>query len=66
LLRNRFADSVYTANLRDALGQIRQLTIEIVKRAPPTRPSFMLPRRVSSNRTFAWLNRTAPGAGFLG
>src|SRR6202022_2650199 len=57
-LRHLFADSVYNGtNLRQALAQYGDWTIEIVKRAADAARFQLLPRRWVVERTLAWLNR---------
>ena len=57
-LRHLFADSVYNGtNLRQALAQYGDWTIEIVKRAADAAGFQLLPRRWVVERTLGWLNR---------
>jgi transposase len=57
-LRHLFADSVYNGpNLRQALVEFGDWTIEIVKRATAATGFQLLPRRWVVERTLAWLNR---------
>lgn len=57
-LRHLFADSVYNGpNLRNALAQFGDWTIEIVKRATDAAAFQLLPRRWVVERTRAWPNR---------
>src|SRR6201988_1310002 len=57
-LRHLFADSVYNGpNLRQALVEFGDWTIEIVKIAHAATGFQLLPRRWVVERTLAWLNR---------
>jgi transposase len=57
-LRHVFADGAYAGDkLKDALKDIRDWTIEIVKRSDAAKGFVLLPRRWVVERTFAWLNR---------
>ena len=53
-----FADGGYAGpKLRDALAQVGNWTIEIVKRSDTAIGFEIIPRRWVEIRTFAWLNR---------
>jgi transposase len=57
-LRHVFADGAYAGDkLKDALKDIGDWTIEIVKRPDAAKGFVLLPRRWVVERTFAWLNR---------
>jgi transposase len=57
-LRHLFADAAYAgAKLHDALTNLGQWTIEIVKRPTQASGFEVLPRRGVVERTLAWLNR---------
>lgn len=57
-LRHVFADGAYAGDkLKDALKDIGDWTIEIVKRSDTAKGFVLLPRRWVVERTFAWLNR---------
>jgi transposase len=57
-LRHVFADGGYAGEkLRDALENLGDWTIEIVKRSDVAKGFVLLPRRWVVERTFAWLNR---------
>ena len=57
-LRHIFAEGGYAGDkLRDALRQLRQWTIEIIKRSDAAKGFEVLPRRWVVERTLAWLNR---------
>jgi len=57
-LRHVFADGAYAGDkLKDALKDIGDWTIEIVKRSDAAKGFVLLPRRWVVERTFAWLNR---------
>jgi transposase len=57
-LRRVFADGAYAGDkLKDALKDIGDWTIEIVKRSDAAKGFVLLPRRWVVERTFAWLNR---------
>lgn len=57
-LRHVFADGGYAGDkLKDALKQIGDWTIEIIKRSDAAKGFVLLPRRWVVERTFAWLNR---------
>ena len=57
-LRHVFADGAYAGDkLKDALKDIGDWTIEIVKRSDAAKGFVLLPRRWVVERTFAWLSR---------
>ena len=57
-LRHVFADGGYAGDkLQDALKNLGDWTIEIVKRSDVAKGFVLLPRRWVVERTFAWLNR---------
>lgn len=57
-LRHVFADGGYAGDkLRDALANIGNWTIEVIKRSDTARGFVLLPRRWVVERTFAWLGR---------
>ena len=57
-LRHVFADGGYAGEkLQDALENLGDWTIEIVKRSDIAKGFVLLPRRWVVERTFAWLNR---------
>lgn len=57
-LRHLFADGAYAGDkLMEALSQLGQWTIEIVKRSEAAQGFVVLPRRWVVERTIAWLNR---------
>ena len=57
-LRHVFADGGYAGEkLQDALEDLGDWTIEIVKRSDVAKGFVLLPRRWVVERTFAWLNR---------
>ena len=57
-LRHVFADGGYAGDkLRDALKNLGDWTIEIVKRSDVAKGFVLLPRRWVVERTLAWLNR---------
>jgi transposase len=57
-LRHVFADGGYAGDkLQDALENLGDWTIEIVKRSDVAKGFVLLPRRWVVERTFAWLNR---------
>ena len=57
-LRHVFADGGYAGDkLRNALANLGEWTIEIVKRSDAAKGFVLLPRRWVVERTFAWLNR---------
>ncbi|MDR2857609.1 MAG: IS5 family transposase [Novosphingobium sp.] len=57
-LRHIFADGGYAGDtFWDALGEIGEWTIEIIKRSDTARGFVLLPRRWVVERTLAWLNR---------
>ncbi len=57
-LRHIFADGGYAGpKLRDALAEVGNWTIEIVKRSDTAIGFEVIPRRWVVERTFAWLNR---------
>lgn len=57
-LRHVFADRIYRGRqLRDALADSGQWTIEIVQRPPGVKGFQLLPRRWVVERTFAWCGR---------
>ena len=57
-LRHVFADGGYAGEkLQDALENLGDWTIEIVKRSDVAKGFVLLPRRWVVERTFAWLNR---------
>jgi len=57
-LRHVFADGGYAGpKLRDALADIGNWTIQIVKRSDTATGFEVIPRRWVVERTFAWLNR---------
>ena len=57
-LRHVFADAAYAGEkLRQALKQLGQWTIEIIKRSDAAKGFQLLPRRWVVERTLAWLNR---------
>jgi transposase len=57
-LRHVFADAAYAGDkLADALAELGQWTLEIVRRADDAAGFVLLPRRWVVERTFAWLNR---------
>lgn len=57
-LRHVFADGGYAGDkLQDALENLGDWTIEIVKRSDIAKGFVLLPRRWVVERTFAWLNR---------
>lgn len=57
-LRHVFADGGYAGDkLLDALKDLGDWTIEIVKRSDVAKGFVLLPRRWVVERTFAWLNR---------
>jgi transposase len=57
-LRHVFADGAYAAaKLTDALSQLGEWTMEIVRRSDTAKGFVLLPRRWVVERTLAWLNR---------
>jgi transposase len=57
-LRHVFADGGYAGDkLRNALANLGDWSIEIVKRSDAAKGFVLLPRRWVVERTFAWLNR---------
>ena len=57
-LRHVFADGGYAGDkLKDALKNLGEWTIEIVKRSDAAKGFVLLPRRWVVERTLAWLNR---------
>jgi transposase len=57
-LRHLFADGAYSgAKLADALAELGDWTIEIIKRSDAADGFTVLPRRWVVERTFAWLSR---------
>jgi transposase len=57
-LRHIFADGAYAGSkLNDALSEIGDWVIEIIKRSDTAKGFEILPRRWVVERTFAWLNR---------
>ena len=57
-LRHVFADGGYAGpKLRDALADVGNWTIQIVKRSDTAKGFEVIPRRWVVERTFAWLNR---------
>lgn len=57
-LQHVFADGGYAGpKLRDALAEVGNWTIEIVKRSDGAEGFEVIPRRWVVERTFAWLNR---------
>lgn len=57
-LRHIFADGGYAGpKLRDALADVGNWTIQIVKRSDTAEGFEVIPRRWVVERTFAWLNR---------
>jgi transposase len=53
-----FADGGYAGDrLKDALENLGDWTLEIVKRSDAAKGFVLLPRRRVVERTFAWLNR---------
>ena len=57
-LRHVFADAAYAGEkLRQALEQLGQWTIEIIRRSDAAKGFQLLPRRWVVERTLAWLNR---------
>ena len=57
-LRHIFADGGYAGpKLRDALEEVGNWTIQIVKRSDTAQGFEVIPRRWVVERTFAWLNR---------
>jgi transposase len=57
-LRHVFADGGYAGDkLQDALKDLGDWTVEIVKRSDVAKGFVLLPRRWVVERTFAWLNR---------
>ncbi len=57
-LRHVFADGGYAGDkLRNALADLGEWTIEIVKRSDAAKGFVLLPRRWVVERTLAWLNR---------
>ena len=57
-LRHIFADGGYAGdNLKDALKELGDWTLEIIKRSDVAKGFVLLPRRWVVERTFAWLNR---------
>lgn len=57
-LRHVFADGGYAGDkLKQALAQIGNWTIEIIKRSDRAQGFVILPRRWVVERTFAWINR---------
>ena len=57
-LHHVFADGGSAGDkLKDALKQIGDWTIEIIKRSDAAKGFVLLPRRWVVERTFAWLNR---------
>jgi transposase len=57
-LRHVFADGGYAGDkLKNALTEIGDWTIEVIKRSDRVKGFVVLPRRWVVERTFAWLNR---------
>jgi len=57
-LRHIFADGGYAGDkLKDALKELGDWTLEIIKRSDVAKGFVLLPRRWVVERTFAWLNR---------
>ena len=57
-LRHIFADGGYAGDkLRNAMTELGQWTIEIIKRSDTAKGFVLLPRRWVVERTFAWLGR---------
>lgn len=57
-LRHIFADGGYAGNkLKDALANMGNWTVEIIKRSDAAKGFVLLPRRWVVERTFAWLGR---------
>jgi transposase len=57
-LRHIFADGGYSGDkLKEALAEMGQWTVEIVRRCDTAKGFVLLPRRWVVERTFAWLNR---------
>jgi transposase len=57
-LRHVFADGGYAGDkLRDAMANLGQWTIEIIKRSDVAQGFVLLPRRWVVERTFGWLGR---------
>src|SRR6202044_3905278 len=58
-LNHVFADGGYAGDkLKDALKNLGEWTLEIVKRSDAAKGFVLLPRRWVVERTFAWLNRS--------
>jgi len=57
-LRHIFADGGYSGDkLKEALAEMGQWTVEIIRRCDTAKGFVLLPRRWVVERTFPWLNR---------